>query len=300
MNKLSTSKRVAVISALVEGNSIASTCRMTGVSKMTVLKLLADVGEACTKLHDRWVRDLSTKRVECDEIWSFCGMKQKNVPANLHQTFGYGDVWTFVAIDADSKLVISWLVGSRNTNSAVEFLTDAKSRLGNRVQLSSDGFEPYNLAVRSVFGLGVDYAQIVKVYGEQPKEERRKYSPSRFITSEIKTLIGDPNEDLISTSYVERNNLTIRMTNRRMTRLTNAFSKKVENHAHQLAINFVHYNFVRIHKTLRCTPAMAAGVVNELWSVADLVKFADEQEMMSSWDMLAFVPRHPDVAQPEY
>ena len=296
MNKLSFEKRVQVVTALVEGNSIASTCRITDVAKMTVLKLLRDVGSACAELHDRWFRDIPAERVQCDELWSFVGMKQKNVPPDLRMTFGVGDVWTFVAFDADTKAVLTWLVGERNTNSAVRFMLDLKARLCNRVQLSTDGFESYNLAVRSVFGEGIDYAQVVKIYADPQKEDRRRYSPSKFVSEEIHIKTGNPDEEFISTSYVERNNLSIRTFNRRMTRLTCAFSKKVENHAHQLAINFVHANFCRINRSIRCTPAMAAGITSTVWDVADLVKFADEQEIMRSWDMLSFVPKHPHIA----
>lgn len=263
------------------------------------LSLIETVGEACATLHDRWVRNLATQRVQVDELWSFCGMKAKNVPQELRGSFGFGDVWTWIGIDADTKLVISWLVADRSQVSAVQFMRDLASRLRNRVQLSTDGFPPYNLAVPSAFGENVDYAQVVKIYGEAPKEDRRKYSPSRFISEEIHKLIGNPDEQHISTSFAERNNLNVRMMMRRMTRLTNAFSKKVENHAHQHAINFAFYNFCRIHKTLRATPAMAAGIVNGVWTVADLVKFTEEQEMMASWDMLAFVPAHRHVTPPE-
>lgn len=296
MNKLSFEKRVQVVTSLVEGSSIASTCRITGVAKMTVLKLLRDVGTACAELHDRWFRDIPAERVQCDEIWSFVGMKQRNVPPDLRNTFGYGDVYTFVAFDSDTKLVLSWFVGPRNTNSAVTFMRDLRSRLRNRVQLSTDGFEPYNLAVPTAFGQNVDYAQVVKIYAEQPKEDRRKYSPSRFVSEEIHVKIGDPDHDFISTSDVERNNLSIRTFNRRMTRLTCAFSRKRENHADQLAMNFVHANFCRINRSIRCTPAMAGGITSTVWDVADLVKFADEHEIMQRWDLRTFVPRHPHVA----
>lgn len=299
MNRLDNTTRTAVIGSLVEGNSIASTCRITGVAKMTVLKLLADVGQACANLHNRWFRDLAVQRVQVDEIWSFVRMKQKHITADKRNIFGHGDVYTFVALDADNKLVISWLVGSRNQTSAVEFIRDLKSRLTTRVQLTTDGYKPYSLAVQGSFGSNVDYAQVVKIYGSPSKEETRKYSPSKFITEEIHKLIGNPDDDHISTSFVERNNLTIRMTNRRMTRLTNAFSKKVENHAHQLAINFFHYNFCRIHQTLRCTPAMAAGLTSHVWNVADLVTLTNKHEAMSSWNLLAMLPPHRHLLQPE-
>lgn len=295
MNKLSFEKRVQVVTALVEGNSVASTCRITGVSKTGALKLIRDMGSACAELHNRWFRDIPAARVQCDELWSFVGMKQKNVPADLRNTYGIGDVWTFVAFDADTKAVLTWLVGERNTNTAVRFMLDLKSRLSNRVQLSTDGFESYNLAVRSVFKDDIDYAQVVKIYVDPVKEDRRRYSPSKFISEEIHVKIGNPDEEFISTSYVERNNLSIRTFNRRMTRLTCAFSKKVENHAHQLAMNFVHANFCRINRSIRCTPAMAAGITSTVWDVADLVKFADEYETTKAWDMLKFIPKHPHI-----
>src|ERR1700682_2358824 len=240
MNKLTATKREQVIRSLVEGTSINSTCRLTGVAQMTVLKLIETVGEACANLHDRWFRDLTCMRVQIDEMWSFCGMKAKNVPVELRGTFGFGDVWTWIAIDADTKLVITWLVADRSQDSAAQFVQDLASRLANRVQLSSDGYPPYTLAVRDAFRDGVDYAQVVKVYSDPTKEDRRKYSPSRFITEEIHKLIGNPDDDHIATSFAERNNLNVRMMMRRMTRLTNAFSKKVENHAHQHAINFAY------------------------------------------------------------
>src|ERR1700682_3195907 len=300
MNKLTATKREQVIRSLVEGNSINSTCRITGVAQMTALKLIGIVGAACADLHTRWFRDLTCKRVQIDEIWSFCGMKAKNVPAELRGTFGFGDVWTWVAFDADTKLVITWLVADRSQDSAAQFVQDLASRLANRVQLTSDGLPHYILAVRDAFRDGVDYAQVVKIYNEVAKEERRKYSPSRFVTEEIHKLMGDPDEDHISTSFVERNNLNMRMMMRRMTRLTNAFSKKVENHAHQHAINFAYYNFCRIHKTLRCSPAMAAGITSTVWDVSDLIYLTEEHEIMSKWDMLDLIPANlPGLLQPE-
>jgi IS1 family transposase len=299
MNKLSSDKREQVIRSLVEGNSINSTCRITGVAQMTVLKLLGDVGTACADLHNRWFRDLPCERVQVDEMWSFCGMKAKNVPVEKRATFGFGDVWTWIAIDADTKLVISWLVADRSQTSAIQFVRDLASRLANRVQLSSDGYAPYTLAVRGVFADAVDYAQVVKVFSDPVKEDRRRYSPSRFISEEIHKLIGDPDEEHISTSFAERNNLNVRMMMRRMTRLTNAFSKKVENHAHQHAINFAYYNFCRIHKTLRCTPAMAAGLASTVWDVSDLVYLTEEHEIMSKWDLRPFGANVPGLLQPE-
>lgn len=290
MNKLSFEKRVQVVSALVEGSSVAATCRMTNVNKRTVLRLLASVGEACEDLQDRWLRDLPCERVQVDEIWSFVGMKNKNVPVDRYNEFGIGDVWTFVAIDAATKLVITYRLGWRDEKTANEFIFDLSERLASRVQLTSDGLAAYKFAVEAAFGRErgepkVDFAMLVKKYGEQPKEERRRYSPSRFIGAELSKIFGDPNEDHISTSYIERENLNIRMFNRRMTRLTNAFSKKVENHAHQLSINFAHHNFCRIPRTTRATPAMMNGIVSSPWSVADLVKVADEYEMTQVWPL---------------
>jgi len=295
MNKLSPETRGRVVRSLVEGNSINSTCRITGVAQMTVLKLVADVGTACAALQDRWLRDLPSERVQVDEMWSFCGMKQKNVPQDKRGTFGYGDVWTWIAIDADTKLVITWLVADRSQTSASQFMIDLASRLRNRVQVTTDGYLPYRLAI-SAFKQNVDYAQLVKIYADPIKEDRRRYSPSRYISSEIHKLVGDPDEAHISTSYAERNNLNVRMMMRRMTRLTNAFSKKVENHSHQHAINFAYYNFCRMHKTLRCTPAMAAGITASPWDVDDLVYITDEHEIMSNWDLRTILPPHPHVA----
>lgn len=288
MNKLPFAKRLAVVSALVEGNSIASTCRMTGVAKMTVLSLLATVGDACDDLQDRWMRDLPCKRIQVDEIWSFVGMKHRNVPVERYNEFGVGDVWTFVAIDSDTKLVPAWQLGWRDENTASYFMMDLAKRMKGRIQLTSDGFAPYIGAVEGAFAgehgvVHVDYAMLVKKYGEQPKEERRRYSPSKFIGAESRAIYGDPDMVSVSTSYVERQNLNIRMFNRRMTRLTNAFSKKVENHAHQLAINFAHHNFCRIPRTTRATPAMLSGIVNTVWNVADLVKVAEEYEITRGW-----------------
>lgn len=272
--------------ALVEGNSIASTCRMTGVAKMTVLRLLADVGAACADLQDRWMHDLPLNRIQVDEIWSFVGMKAKNVPSDLRGTFGFGDVWTFVAIDAETKLIPSWRVGPRDQETTNEFIYDLSLRLANRVQISSDGLATYPFAIEGAFNHdGVDYGMLVKHYNEATHEDRRRYSPARFVSATLTPIFGNPDEKHISTSYVERQNLNIRMSNRRMTRLTNAFSKKVENHVHQLAINFAHHNFARIHRTLRCTPAMAAGVTSELWSVSDLVRVADEYEITKNWTL---------------
>jgi IS1 family transposase len=289
MNKLSFDKRVSVVSALVEGNSIAFTCRMTGVAKMTVLSLLALVGESCDDLQDRWMRDLPCKRVQVDEIWSFVGMKAKNVPVESYNEFGIGDVWTYVAIDADTKLVPCWQLGWRDEKTTNEFVQDLSERMAGRIQLTSDGLGLYPFAVEASFrargSVGVDYAMQIKKYGEQPTEEQRRYSPGRFVGVEIKPIFGEPDTAHISTSYIERQNLNIRMFNRRMTRLTNAFSKKVENHAHQLAINFAHHNFCRILRTTRATPAMLSDIVSEVWNVSDLVKVAEEYEITRRWPL---------------
>ncbi len=274
MNRLSIERRVQIVSALVEGNSIRSTCRMTGAAKGTVLKLLVELGEACARYHDEHVRNLkAVTTVQCDEIWAFVHAKQKNVPAEKEGTLGYGDVWTWVALCADTKLAVSWLVGLRNAQYAYRFMDDVAGRLAGRIQLTTDGLTIYRGAVAHAFGREVDFAQLVKVYGEG-KDPERRYSPSQFVAAHLERVVGNPKSVKISTSYIERQNLTIRMSMRRFTRLTNAFSKKVENLEHAVALHFMHYNFVRIHKTLRCTPAMAAGVTDRLWSIEDLVALA--------------------------
>jgi IS1 family transposase len=273
MNKLTTQKRVQVIAALVEGVSINATVRMTGVSKNTVLKLLADIGNACAIYQDRVFRNLNSARLELDEIWSFCFAKQKNVREELKDTFGYGDVYTWVAIDADSKLVPAWYVGRRDGHCAYEFIKDLYSRLANRVQLTTDGFKAYLNPIEEVFGADVDYAMLVKVYGGSQDETR--YSPAECLGTMKERITGSPDRDLVSTSYVERQNLTMRMCMRRFTRLTNAHSKKVENHIHAISLHYMYYNFARIHASLRCSPAMAAGVSKKLWSIEDIVGLLD-------------------------
>lgn len=277
MNKLDNKRRAQVISALVEGNSIRATVRMTGVAKNTVVKLLADLGEACADYQDRAFRNLKCKRIQCDEIWSFVGSKQKNVPADKVGEFGYGDVWTWVAIDADTKLVPCWMVGPRNAEAANEFIDDLAGRLASRVQITTDGFRPYLEAVEGAFGCDVDYAVLVKLYGENTgnKKDQTRYSPATCIGCKTQVVSGRPHPGHISTSYVERQNLTMRMGMRRFTRLTNGFSKKVENNAHAIALHYMYYNFVRIHRSLRCTPAMAAGVTQRLWSIVDIVNLLD-------------------------
>lgn len=270
MNQLTTAERVQIIAALVEGNSINSIVRMTGRSNNTILKLLVDLGEACQKFHDDKVRGVACKRIQVDEIWNFCYAKQKNVPESLKGQLGYGDVWTWVAVDADTKLIVSYLVGLRDSGYATEFMRDVADRLINRVQLTSDGHRSYLEAVEDAFGGDIDYAQLVKVYGaERPGEAR--YSPAVCLAANPHPVCGNPDMSHVSTSYVERSNLTMRMSMRRFTRLTNAFSKKIDNLKHSVAINFVYYNFCRIHKTLRVTPAMEAGLTDHVWELEELV-----------------------------
>ncbi len=270
MNKLTREKQIKVVASLVEGNSIRSTVRMTGVAKNTIVKLLANLGEAWQKYHDEHVRNLTCKRVQCDEIWSFVYAKEKNLSTHLEGVQGGGSVWTWVALDADNKLVVSWLVGSRDAEYAGVFMRDVADRLKNRVQLTTDGLAAYLEAVDTTFGADIDFAQLAKIYGEAPKADKR-YSPAECIGARKDVIIGEPKMKHVSTSFIEHQNLTMRMHMRRFTRLTNAFSKKVENHAHAIALHFMYYNFVRIHQTLRVTPAMAAGVTTHLWEVGDLV-----------------------------
>lgn len=277
MNRLTTAKRAAVVAALIEGCSVRSTCRLTGVAKGTVLKLLVELGEACVRFHDETVRDLTCRRIQADEAWCFCYSKAKNVPAEKRDTFGYGDVWTWVGIDADTKLAVSWLIGSRDGGAAFTFMSDIASRVRNRIQLSTDAHKPYLSAVEDAFGSGIDYATIQKIYGSDPANEKR-YSPAVCIGCEAKVVTGDPDPAHINTSYVERQNLTLRMSMRRYTRLTNAFSKKVQNLAAAVAIHFVWYNFGRIHQTLRVTPAMEAGIASRVWTLADVVGLLEAAE----------------------
>ena len=275
MNKLSTGKRTQIIAALVEGNSIRATCRMTGAAKGTVLKLLADIGNACAEYQDKTFRSLTCKRIQCDEVWAFCYAKEKNVPEELKGQFGFGDVWTWTAIDADTKLIPSWLVGGRSADYAKKFMSDLASRLSHRVQVTTDGHNAYLSAIEGAFGCDVDYAMLINLYNAPPGEGQTRYSPGECCGAEKKKITGNPDMKHVSTSYVERNNLTMRMSMRRLTRLTNAFSKKVENLNHALALHFMYYNFVRIHKSLRVTPAMKAGVTDHLWELEDIVKLLD-------------------------
>ena len=277
MNRMTRAKRAQILSLMVEGVSLRAISRLTGASKNTIVKLLADAGRACLVYSDGAMRNLTCKRIQCDEIWSFVYSKAKNVPEEKRGQFGYGDVWTWTAIDADTKLIPTWRVGSRDAGVAYELMHDLSRRLVGRVQLTTDGHRAYLSAVEDVFGIGIDYAMLVKQYGEAPEGERR-YSPAVCLGAERKAIIGDPDPDHISTSYVERQNLSMRMGLRRFTRLTNAFSKKVENHIHALAIYFFHYNFIRIHQTLRVTPAMAAGVSSRLMDMTDLADIVERWE----------------------
>ena len=275
MNTLSNAKRTQVIAALVEGNSIRSVVRMTGVSKNTVVKLLEDVGNACAIYQDKVFRNLKCKRIECDEIWSFVHAKERHLTPELQGVFGYGDVYTWVAIDADTKLVPCWNVGRRDAESGMAFIKDLSERVTSRFQLSTDGNKMYLTAVEEAFGSEIDYGMIVKIYGHTEDDASKRYSPAECIGCEKEVIAGKPDMNLVSTSYIERQNLTMRMGMRRFTRLTNGFSKKIENHMHAVALHYMHYNFCRIHKTLRCTPAMEAGVTKKLWSIEDIVALLD-------------------------
>jgi IS1 family transposase len=269
MNRLSTAERARIVSCLVEGNSLRATARMTGFARMTIEKLLRDLGAACAAYQNETLIGLSARRIQCDEIWSFCYAKKKNVTPKIAEAHpDAGDVWTWTAIDADTKLVMSWFIGGRDAGAAFTFMNDVASRLRNRVQLTTDGHAPYLSAVEDSFGSGIDYATLTKIYGNDPEEKR--YSPAQCIGVDCKIVQGDPDPRHISTSYVERQNLTMRMSVRRFTRLTNAFSKKIEMHAAAVALHFMHYNFARIHQSLRVTPAMEAGVSDHVWSCAEI------------------------------
>ncbi len=277
MKKLSTAKRTHILHMLVEGMSMRSVSRIADVSINTVSKLLVDAGYACAAYHDETVRDVHTRRVECDEIWAFCYAKQKNVERAKAAPSGAGDIWTWTAIDSDSKMILSYRIGNRDGETAIDLMDDLRSRLANRVQLTTDGLKAYLEAVEGAFGGDVDYAQLVKLYGalDASKDAARRYSPAECVGIRKRTIEGHPDRRHISTSYVERSNLTLRMGMRRFTRLTNAFSKKVENHLHMISIFFCFYNFCRIHKTLRVTPAMAAGVDSRPRDMEWLVELID-------------------------
>ena len=277
MKKLSRAKRTQIVAALVEGNSIRATCRMTGAAKGTVIKLLRDLGRVCAAYQDQVFQDLPGQRWEADEIWSFAYAKAKNVPQDKQGQFGYGDVWTFTALCAETKLVPTWRIGPRDTLTATDFLRDLAGRLAHRVQLTTDGHRMYLEAVEDAFGCEIDYAQLVKLYGADPEGEKR-YSPAKCIGCKKAQVQGRPARQHVSTSYVERQNLTMRMSLRRFTRLTNAFSKKVENLAHAVALHFMHYNFCRVHQSLGITPAVAAGVADYPWQIGEIIALLEVQE----------------------
>jgi len=274
MNKLSLAKRVQILSMLVEGSSMRSISRVVDVSINTVSGLLVDAGEACMAFHDENVRGVKSKRIQCDEIWSFVYAKKKNVETAKTAPEGAGDAWTWTALDADSKLIVSFLVGERDADCAHDFMQDVASRLANRVQLTTDALKTYLDAVEDAFGGDIDYAKLVKLYGEGPKSAGR-YSPAECTGIKKERMMGAPEDKHISTSFIERQNLTMRMSMRRFTRLTNAFSKKIENHVHMVALYTVWYNFVRMHKTLKCSPAMAAGLTGTLWEMEKIVELID-------------------------
>jgi IS1 family transposase len=279
MNRLDRKARAQILGMMVEGVSMRSITRLTGASKNTVAKLLQDAGNACRAYQREHLRNLKCRRLQCDEIWTFVGMKEKNVPAWRKGTFGIGDVWTWTAIDPDTKLIPCWHVGTRDALSAKAFLDDLAPRIAGRVQLTTDGLRAYLDRVESAFAANVDYAMLVKIYGPaEGSAQERRYSPGECCGAEKTVISGTPDPKHISTSCVERSNLTMRMGMRRFTRLTNGFSKKLEQHENALAIYFMHYNFVRIHQTLRVSPAMAAGVTDKLWSLDDVVALIEERE----------------------
>jgi IS1 family transposase len=278
MNKLTSEERARILHLLCEGQSIRAVTRLTGASKNTVTKLLIDAGKACWAYHDANVRNVKAKRVQVDEIWSFTYAKQKNVAAAKAAPANAGDTWTWTAIEADTKLIVSYFVGGRDGECAMWFIDDLRARLANRVQLTSDGHKAYLEAVEAAFGCDVDYAQLVKIYGSAPESAKGRYSPAECTGARKEKIEGNPDPAHVSTSYVERNNLTMRMHMRRFTRLTNAFSKKVENHSYAVALHMMYYNFVRVHSKLRMSPAMAAGVTERLWEVADIVALVEAEE----------------------
>ncbi|HJW28849.1 MAG TPA: IS1 family transposase [Saprospiraceae bacterium] len=280
MNKLDAAERARIIGCLVEGMSIRATVRVTGFAKNTVTKLLVDLGRACKEYQDKTLRDLPCKRIQCDEIWSFCYSKEKNVPQDLKGLFGYGDVWTWTAMCADTKIVPSFLVANRSAAAATLFIDDLAGRLKNRVQLTTDGLKVYVNAIEEAFGCDIDYAMLIKVYGNEGDPDTqdpasKRYSSPEVTETKIVEISGQPDPKHISTSYIERQNLTMRMSMRRFTRLTNGFSKKVENLDAAVALHFMYYNFGRIHKTLRVTPAMEAGVADHVWSLEEIAGLLD-------------------------
>jgi len=279
MNRLDNPRRVQVVKCLCEGLSIRATVRLTGVAKNTVVKLLADLGKVCAAYHDEHVRNVAAKRIQCDEIWSFCYGKDKNV-SDEQKAAGAGSVWTWTALDANSKLIVSYLCGGRDASYARLFMEDVASRVTSRVQITTDGQRAYVEAVEGAFGMNVDYAMLIKLYGS-PANADTRYSPGEVIGTEMIRVMGGPDPRYISTSFVERQNLTMRMSMRRFTRLTNGFSKKLENHEHMLAIYFMYYNYSRVHQTLRVTPAMEAGIAYHVWNVREIVALLDRRSILA-------------------
>jgi IS1 family transposase len=284
MRKLAHEDRARILHLLCEGMSIRAITRLTGASKNTVAKLLVDAGKVCMAYHDQFVRRVKAGRIQVDEIWTFTYAKQRNVEKAKAAPGGAGDTWTWTALDAETKLIVSWMVGGRDADTALDFMHDLRSRLRNRVQLTSDGLVTYLSAVESAFGDDVDYAQLVKIYGEPrfATGPERRYSPGECCATRKSRVTGSPDPEHVSTSFVERQNLTLRMHSRRFTRLTNAFSKKVENHAYAVALHMMYYNFVRIHQALRVTPAMAAGVSDRLWEIGDIVDLIEKAEVRAN------------------
>jgi IS1 family transposase len=281
MNRLSTKRRAQIVAALVEGNSVRATCRMLDVDKGTVLKLLVDLGDACERYQDATLRNLKLKRIQCDELWEFCYAKAKNVPEDHAGEFGYGDIWTWVAMDGDTKLIPSWAVGRRDAFTGHAFIRDLAARLATRVQVTTDGHKIYLEAIEGAFGADVDFAMLVKMYeGDSGKgaSAESRYSPARCTGARKQAISGNPDMAHVSTSYVERQNLTMRMSMRRFTRLTNGFSKKIENHKAAVALHFMHYNFARVHQTLRVTPAMEAGISDHVWSCEEIAALIDQPQ----------------------
>jgi IS1 family transposase len=274
VNKLQTERRARILNCLCEGNSIRATARLTDSAINTVVKLLVDAGEACSRYQDETFRNLKCRRVQCDEVWSFCYAKEKNCTPEMKRK-GAGDVWTWAAIDADTKLIPTWFIGRRDAGAAYHFIHDLKARLANRVQLTTDGHTAYLSAVEDAFGSEVDYAMLQKIYGTAQEVSDTRYSPAVCMGARKAIISGAPDHNHISTSYVESQNLTMRMSMRRFTRLTNAFSKKLENHEHSVALHFMHYNFCRIHKSLRVTPAMEAGISDHVWDIEEIVDVID-------------------------
>lgn len=286
MRKLSTDKRAMILKCLVEGNSMAATCRLTGASKKTVERLLADAGTLAANHHDLMVRDIESKRVQVDEVWSFVGAKQKQVDKGAN---GEGSIWTWTAIDADSKLMVSYLVGLRDGGYAMQFMYDVADRINGRFQLTSDGLAAYLDAVSDAFGDGIDYAMLVKVYGSE-RPDHARYSPAVCTATRKNTIIGCPDEEHINTSYVERQNLTLRMQNRRFTRLTNAFSKSLANHQHSIALHYWWYNFGRKHQSIKTAPALHAGVANKVWTMVDFVEMLEKEEAAKGGRLTDYKP----------